>query len=210
MNNPWGAPEVAQAQLDLVEGQLADDMEGHPPAPFREFLGALRHVDLPWRGGAEPRARMLDVGCGVGHYSVLVARHAPHLEYFGTDASPAMIQIARKYYRGSDPRAFTVCPFEDNAFEEYDLLLLSQVVEHLPDPPSALELALIRARRYVLLHRLRTQGAPGRVDEPTYCGYAAHNWVWSPQALIEMVQAHGWILYSKRWNGSLTLLLSKP
>ena len=62
----WDRPEVAEAQRELVIGELcnADTL------PFKAFVDAMNSEGL--RTGS-----LLDVGCGVGHYGVLCERHLP-------------------------------------------------------------------------------------------------------------------------------------
>ena len=75
----------------LAEQQLANPED---VAPYRTFLEAIerlvREERLP-----EP-ARLLDFGCGVGHYSELLERYFPgRFAYTGCDFSEPMLAAAR-------------------------------------------------------------------------------------------------------------------
>lgn len=204
----WHTPEVARAQFALTEQELFNDMDGKPNAPFREFRRAL-----DWLKDELPRDfTLFEVGCGIGHYSVICARYVPYAQYFGTDASPAMIEIARLFYRGSEPRAFQVSDWSQNDYSRWDVILVSQMAEMTDDPPAVIEFILARAKHFVILHRLRdgtAQGKMGRVYEPTYCGYTGQNWLWDMNALAEMIARYGMVCYDARWERSATLIVEK-
>lgn len=201
--NPWHTPEVAKAQRQLVETQLADEIKC---APFQAFLRAMREI---FHAAPELETGVfLDVGCGVGHYGVLCNRHYPRLNYFGSDASAAMVAEADAW----QPDLHVIeTPFEDNAFEAFPIVLVSQVMEMLDDPIAALELVLAKMREgsYLILHRLRwTKEASRAVYEKTYLGLDARNFVWNDQAVLRLCMAMGNVKYLDVWDsGSATLVV---
>lgn len=211
--NVWTLPEIADAQLALVRQQLADDAAGHPPAPFAAFHRAMTFLTArigEWFS-------MLDVGCGVGHYGNLIARKCPTIAYIGTDISSAMIERARKLFSplgfhqiSSTP--FMRCEFEDNRFESFDVVLVSQALEMTADPVASLHLVLERARKYVLLHRLRVppMTEPSRrTIERTYLGHTAPNMEWNLQEIEDIAKGYGEIIYTDMWDMSLTTIVEK-
>ena len=72
---------------------------------------ALRRV------GLEPGQRVLDLGCGAGSFLRLVAERGA--EPFGLDASPALIQLARKRLPEADLRVGDMedLPYDDDTFD---------------------------------------------------------------------------------------------
>jgi SAM-dependent methyltransferase len=87
---------------------------------------------------------VLDVGCGIGHWGVLLASVMPgHVRVTGVDREPSWIEQARaralarglegrfSYRQGEAQRL----PFSDNAF---DLTTCQTVLIHLPDPTVAI------------------------------------------------------------------------
>lgn len=154
----WLEPEAALKQRSLVLEQLR-----HPEKVdvFRYFFKAMRHVQLK-------EGTFLDVGCGVGHYGLIIEKLYPHLRYYGTDISPAMIEQAKEL---NPLGTFRVCPFEKNRFGDFDVVLISQVMEMTESPWAALETALLKCCRYVILHRLRLVKTYDRQFlETSYCG----------------------------------------
>ena len=81
----------------------------------------------------QPGERVLDVGCGVGYYTVLLGECGANL--WGMDADLDAVLVARRLYgdRFLVGRAEEL-PFADNSF---DKLLCSEVLEHIHDDGAA-------------------------------------------------------------------------
>ena len=95
-----------------------------------------------FRGPARPIRRILDVGCGTGELTRLVARRYPSTEVVGLDFTAAMVALARRttpgelgrrirWVRGDAQRL----PFRR---ERFDLIVSAFVARNLPDLPGAL------------------------------------------------------------------------
>ena len=124
------------------------------------WFRSRRHViwALMERAGTPPSPRILDAGCGTGR-NLLELRHIGSAE--GVDLSPRAVEFCRR--RGLDgvhEGSLEDLPFESGRF---DLLLATDVIEHLPDDGPALA-------------ELRRVAAPGGrllITVPAY------NWLWS-------------------------------
>ena len=77
----------------------------------------------------------LDVGCGIGYFSVLLEQKG--YRAIGMDIDIASLQMAQSSYKGkflcADIRRL---PFKDSAFNK---ILASEILEHLPKEDAALE-----------------------------------------------------------------------
>lgn len=133
-----------------------------------------------------PCEAFLDAGCGDGRYlaaldSELPARRA------GTDIAERILETARARVEADFRQAnLEALPFEDGAF---DLVLCSQVIEHVLNPQTAtVELARVlrpggtlvistdntrnyvtrglNAPRTLVVRALRLRGARGRIESP--------------------------------------------
>lgn len=94
---------------------------------------------------------LLDAGCGEGFVVDHLHRHNPELKITGIDVSEAAVEYARANF-GESGRFRTgsvyKLPFSDKSF---DVVLCSEVLEHLDDPTAALlELKRV-ARTHVLI-----------------------------------------------------------
>ncbi len=97
------------------------------------LVDALLRVEEPLRGGDA-----LEIGCGAGFVSAHLAdKYA--MRVVATDASPDMLEIARKKNGADDRLSFSVAdamalPFEDASF---DLIVAQNVLHHVPDWKTA-------------------------------------------------------------------------
>ncbi|WP_051450626.1 class I SAM-dependent methyltransferase [Actinospica robiniae] len=113
---------------------------GRRPAVFRKLAGL---------SGAEPGDRALDVGCGTGYLtSMLAAAVAPGGSVSGVDASAAMVAEANRL-RSSTHCTYTVGAAERLEFEDgrFDVVTSSLMLHHLP---TELRVPALREMRRVL------------------------------------------------------------
>ena len=123
---------------------------------FTSLAAALTHVDLE-------RFSILDAACASGYYSEVIRLLDPRpIAYEGCDYSPAMIESARLHHPGlpfsvEDLTALT------KADRSVDVVLLSGVLEHIPEYRTALGEAGRVARDYLIVHRCPTLSGPDHV-----------------------------------------------
>lgn len=103
--------------------------------PHDHFVALLqdRLSPLPETGHA------LDLGCGPGDISFRFAAALPGWSVDGIDASPPMLEIAKRRLRGSPLEARIafqegMLPVEKLPRDSYDLFFSNSLLHHLPDP----------------------------------------------------------------------------
>ncbi len=117
---------------------------GMPEFYNRMIHASQRRALAPWLH-VEPGARVLDVGCGVGRWSSMLAARGALVT--GIDLSPTMIAEARR--RAETQNVAKRCRFlvQDlaalDAGETFDLVLAVTVLQHILDP-GALSAAVDR------------------------------------------------------------------
>jgi 2-polyprenyl-3-methyl-5-hydroxy-6-metoxy-1,4-benzoquinol methylase len=101
----------------------------------------------------------LDLGCGDGRFTRLIAEHARHVDAF--DLSPSLIDAAR---RDAPPNlAFAVADLDESFRDRYDLVACMGVLACLHDEAKYLRIVdsiAAAARRYVLLIDTVSLGEP--------------------------------------------------
>lgn len=87
---------------------------------------------------------ILDAGCGEGIVTQEVVRLFPRAKVVGVDTDPILLSQARERNPSADFREGTVTdlPFDSDAF---DLVICSEVLEHVPDAEKGLAYSGIRA-----------------------------------------------------------------
>jgi SAM-dependent methyltransferase len=161
----WGRG-AASEMLELVRKEL-ETPETIPP--FRGFRYALDAV-LADRGLARP-VRLLDIGCGVGHYGELIQRwFRDDVIYTGTDVSAEMIETAAIAWPDRQFEQDDVLGHRLD-YDSYDVLFAGALVDVLAEWRPALDSVLGSDARYVILHRQRLTGGRTRVRRaPGYAG----------------------------------------
>ena len=93
--------------------------------------------------GIGPGMRVLDLGCGVGDVSLLLADLVgPTGEVVGIDRDPRNLVVARSRTAGSPHVSFIEGDLADLAFEgDFDACVGRYILMHLPDPVAAIRLA---------------------------------------------------------------------
>lgn len=152
-----GAPEALEIQIKRNAAVKTDGYEStnyhkytYDNELYQRLLQSfLRHL-YEMLMEVEPES-VLDAGCGEGFVVDYLARQNPDLKLTGVDLSEEAIAYAEAHF-GERARFRTgsvyKLPFSDNSF---DVVLCSEVLEHLDDPGRAVQELKRVARRHVLI-----------------------------------------------------------
>lgn len=123
-----------------MDGWIARAYDRGVHSVLRDLVAALITDVKPDLANAH---HLLDVGCGPGQFTILIAEQLPAVEAVGVDLAPTMIELARRHAADSPaaPRLrFEVAdaahlPFPDGHF---DAVLSSGSIKHWTDPVAGL------------------------------------------------------------------------
>jgi trans-aconitate 2-methyltransferase len=101
------------------------DFDDHRSRPFRDLLGRV--------GATAPR-RVVDLGCGPGHLTSLLAARWPEATVTALDASPEMVAAARE--RGVDAELADVVDWIPSP--DTDVVITNAVLQWVPSHPRLL------------------------------------------------------------------------
>ncbi|HWL01034.1 MAG TPA: class I SAM-dependent methyltransferase [Microbacteriaceae bacterium] len=146
----WSARTAAREDR-AWQRLIAAAKSGHP----REDIAALQQSLV----AAPAEGTVLEVGCGGGYNSEIVAMASPGLDYTGLDLSAPSIELCRAHY---PDRRFIVgsayaLPFEDGAF---DVVVDGVALLHIPEWRRALAEYARVAGSVVILHGLTLTERP--------------------------------------------------
>lgn len=128
-----------------------DYLAGQAPGKVSHVLNLIDFVELVLTS-RESRFSLVDIGCGAGKVGSGVADyvrqrfpgHTVALE--GYDLSPQAIEAARR----ENAHGVFVCGDFREAGKTWDLALLCDVIEHVPDPEEFLDAVARRARYFIV------------------------------------------------------------
>jgi len=173
----WVRKEVADEQLQFVREEWTNIDRLRP---YWYFAKVMAGID-------EPNKRLLDVGCGVGHYGRFCQHFFPQVDYAGCDLSDFMIEHARSF---APLGRFSQCDILDAPYAGRNVLLFSGVLEYTEDPFATLAkcLGLADDNAWVILHRIRLTGHQSRpIPEKTYFGYTENHYLWNQTELFSFL-----------------------
>lgn len=146
----WNAEQVAEH----YHGYYGNGMIGYDPLTERRYHALLERMER-----LRPPGRVLDVGCGAGHF--LVAAEARGWEGVGLEVSRSALDTLRQVQR---ERHLMFSIVEGNLAQanfpaqHFDAVTLFEVLEHLEDPMDTLREA----------HRLLKHGGLLYLTTPNY------------------------------------------
>jgi ubiquinone/menaquinone biosynthesis C-methylase UbiE len=135
-----GLLELLRTGKGPMDGWIARAYDQGVQAAFRDVLPALAEELF---AEVQEVRRGLDVGCGPGQFTVLIAERLAGAEMWGIDLAPTMIELARGHAAASPAAGrlhFEVAdvarlPFPDGHF---DAVFSSGSIKHWPDQAAAL------------------------------------------------------------------------
>lgn len=130
----------------------------------------------------EPGEIVLDIGCGVGYGSSILASKAAGVT--GLDKDPAAIRYAERHYKPINvsykQRDFNTWPA---AFGGFSTAVCFEVLEHIEDPITLL--SDLNANRLIA-------SVPNELVFPWFEGLAFHHRHYTPEQFEAMLNAAGW------------------
>jgi 2-polyprenyl-6-hydroxyphenyl methylase/3-demethylubiquinone-9 3-methyltransferase len=109
----------------------------------RSLLAPLEQI----AEGVPPRGRILDLGCGHGLFTNLLALGSAERQLLGVDPSSAKLEVARRSSRGLPNVRYQLGRIEDLAEAEFQAITILDVLYLLPDRAK---LGLLRRCRALL------------------------------------------------------------
>jgi 2-polyprenyl-3-methyl-5-hydroxy-6-metoxy-1,4-benzoquinol methylase len=126
---------------------------------------------------------VLDVGCGQGSFLVELQQEFPHIQIRGTDISPSAVRLVQE--RVPQGEFFVLDASQEHLDQQFDLIVCSEVLEHIPDDVSALRHIAQMTRKYLVISTI--QGRMRKI-EPEAWGHVRN---YARGELVRKVQQSG-------------------
>jgi SAM-dependent methyltransferase len=169
----------------------------------RTLLGLERRTYLPRSGSP---GRLLDVGCGAGHYIYQLERRG--WKTSGVEPSTAAVEAGRSAGLDIHPGNIRTAPFAPGSF---DVVRFNHSFEHVPDPVPTLEAAraLLKPEGYLFIGVPNTRGLWARMfaQHWWYCGLPVHTFAYDPANLKMLLERAGFQVEQVRYNAEYAGLL---
>ena len=126
---------IAQADKKVVQA-IAERLEVRAAHPDQRAMLDSYLDDITWPTGA----RAVELGCGTGPVSRVLAARDEAAEVIGIDPSSILIERARELSGDSDKLRFDVGDARGTGFAEasFDIAVLHTALCHIPEPERAL------------------------------------------------------------------------
>jgi 2-polyprenyl-3-methyl-5-hydroxy-6-metoxy-1,4-benzoquinol methylase len=154
---------------------------------------------------------VLDVGCGSGDNLAALAQALPHLVLAGADVSQEALGVAAR--RMPDVKFSQLDAQKEKLDERFDLVLCSQVVEHLIDDMTGFRNLALMAKKWVVVATMRGRMRPSELTIGHYRNYSdVELRAKAEYAGLEVVDIFGWgfPFYSPLYRTAIEWLPSGP
>ena len=133
-------------------------------------------IDLAARIALESPAKIIDLGCGPGNSTAVLARRWAHAQLTGLDSSSDMIATAQKQYPQWTWRAGDITNWSQSTSETFDVVFTNAALQWVPDHARLLPDLLTRVSRGGAF----AMQVPGNYDAPAH------------RIVRELAQSTGW------------------
>jgi trans-aconitate 2-methyltransferase len=97
------------------------------------------------KAGLKKNSSVLEIGCGIGTLTGLIASYVKRGEILVTDISPENIALAQKRLAGNSNVQYVVSDMSDFKVNlKFDFVVLADVIEHIPEEDHSLLFKTIR------------------------------------------------------------------
>ena len=179
-------------QYDSMWSELDDFIRYHPGARHRRRIIAAWLADIDF-------SSCVDVGCGPGELIAMIAARHAGVTITGVDLSNTLVARNRQRFPAC---SFAVLDIQDRALaEQFDLVVCSEVIEHLDDRARAFRhlAAMVKPGGHLLItcptgKLFATERHFGHTSHPDLAELRHH--VAESQLVIERALSWGWPLYA--------------
>lgn len=151
LSSAWKDKKIAKKQEAVVDVQLKNYNDGYLDPVFGSLIETLKKLQLE-------KYTLLDAACASGYYAKVIEKElGGKVKYTGSDYSEAMVSLAKRKFPEYD---YTEQDLTNLSFakDEFETVLVSGVLEHIPNFEKAISESCRVASKYVIIHRCLVSG----------------------------------------------------
>jgi SAM-dependent methyltransferase len=126
---------------------------------------------------------VLDVGCGQGSFLAELRTEFPHIKAYGTDISLSGVELARQQV--PEGQFWVLDATKERLADKFDLVVCSEVLEHIPDDLAALQNIAQMTSKYLVVSTVQGRMRPFEVGE------VGHVRNYAPGELVRKIEVSG-------------------
>ena len=129
-------------EKEIVTGNYFDKYNSKNPVYKRlmaRFFKDLTELAARSFDNKNNRYRVLEAGCGEGHLASILLEKFNELKYTGFDIDEELTQQAQKLIPEANFRQGNIYDLSDYRDNNFDLCIVSEVMEHVDEPEKAIE-----------------------------------------------------------------------
>jgi SAM-dependent methyltransferase len=175
--------------MDALSAELYDKAWDSQWDDMKKYGPFSRHLRRIIKNMIRPLAfeSVLDVGCGQGSFLQELQAEFPNIKPYGIDISSSGVELARKRVFGG---RFCVLDITEKVLDEKcDLVVCSEVLEHIPDDIGALRNLRKMTSKYLVVST--PQGRMRRFEEQV-----GHVRNYAPGELVKKIEFSGFTTLS--------------
>lgn len=136
---------------DIITGNYFDKYNSKNPVYRALMNGFFKDLKLLISSiDTKQNIKILEAGCGEGHLASILLNSFVNVNYTGFDIDKEMIQQAKDLMPSAKFNVGSIYELDTYKQEEFDLCLVSEVLEHLDEPQKALRLLSELSSEYYL------------------------------------------------------------
>jgi trans-aconitate methyltransferase len=172
---------MCAAEYDQLWETKWDDMKRYGPFS-RHIRRILKDIIRPLKIDS-----VLDIGCGQGSLLQELCAEFPYIKPYGVDISKSAVELAIQ--RVPNGRFCVLDITQQPLNEKYDLVVCSEVLEHIPDDITTIRNLRQTTGKYLLISA--PQGRMRRFER-----VVGHVRNYAPGELVKKLEKHGFVIVS--------------
>ena len=189
-------------EREIITGNVFDKYHSLNPVYKKIMSNFFSNLLNDLEKNEKKDVKVFEIGCGEGLLAYEIRKRFPDLDYIGIDINEKIISEARNTCNDLKFEVGSIYMLDKYSKEEFDYVIVSEVLEHIEDPLKALsEIKKIKSKKYIfsvpneplwrMLNMLRLKYLKNFGNTP---GHIQH---WSKRKFKQLIKSDFYIIEFK-------------